>query len=179
MRYDTVVKDLFQKDRPTLLGKLAGPAEVRELLNSELPIVEERITDFLLAMSDGALFHLDPGGMQGERSAGGCWRIRRPRVDGEWESWRCRMGGTRVRGEERAIARHRLAGLCQLSTRFTMEVRNMGVHVEVEKNAFLREIRDSGPAQGTESILQSQLECRFGPLSLWGSERLSRSNGRR
>jgi len=55
MRYDTVVKDLFQKDRPTLLGKLAGPAEVRELLNSELPIVEERITDFLLAMSDGAL----------------------------------------------------------------------------------------------------------------------------
>ena len=46
-QYDAVVKDLFQKDRPTLLGMYTGPAEVREFLNSELASVEERFADLL------------------------------------------------------------------------------------------------------------------------------------
>ena len=46
-QYDAVVKDLFQKDRPTLLDMFTGPAEVREFLNSELASVEERFADLL------------------------------------------------------------------------------------------------------------------------------------
>ena len=57
--YDAVVKDLFQKDRPTLLGMFAGPAEVREFLNSELAAVEERFADLLVVLSDDSLLHFE------------------------------------------------------------------------------------------------------------------------
>ncbi len=57
--YDAVVKDLFQKDRPTLLGMFAGPAEVREFLNSELAAVEERFADLLVLLSDDSLLHFE------------------------------------------------------------------------------------------------------------------------
>ena len=59
VRYDAVVKDLFQKDRPTLLGMLAGPAEVLEFLQSEFPIVQERVADLVLALSDESILHLE------------------------------------------------------------------------------------------------------------------------
>ena len=46
----------------------------------------------------------------------------------------------------------------------------MGVYVEVEKNTFLREIRDSGKSE----LPQSQLETKFGPRPLWVAERLAK-----
>jgi predicted transposase YdaD len=242
-RYDAVVKDLFQRDRPTLLGKLIGPAEVHEFLNSELPVVEERIADILLALRDGTLFHLEfqsandrfmpfrvgtygllaarkykrtvvrqvviymgsgPMRMRDKLDLGGI-QVNYRLVDirqfdaaelmasgnpGDMALAMLARGGGERLGEiiRQAcelpeLERNRvltqmavLAGLRQLSARFTMEVRNMGVYVEVEKNEFLREIRDSGielgRTQGMESLLKSQLEARFGPLPRWASDRL-------
>ena len=54
LRFDAVVKDLFQGDLPTLLAQLAGPAEVREFLNVEFSVVEERVADLVLLLSDGS-----------------------------------------------------------------------------------------------------------------------------
>ena len=59
LRFDAVVKDLFQRDLPTLLAQLAGPAEVREFLNVEFSVVEERVADLVLLLSDGSILHLD------------------------------------------------------------------------------------------------------------------------
>jgi hypothetical protein len=57
--YDAVVKDLFQKDRPTLLGMYTGPVKVREFLNFELPTVEERFADLLVLLGNGSLLHFE------------------------------------------------------------------------------------------------------------------------
>src|ERR1051325_3041277 len=58
-RYDTVLKDLFQKDRPTLLSQLAGDARVMEFLDTELAVVERRTVDLLVLLSNGKVLHIE------------------------------------------------------------------------------------------------------------------------
>lgn len=57
--YDAVVKDLFQKDRPSLLDLLTGNRQVREFLNPEFAVVEKRIADLLILLDDRSILHLD------------------------------------------------------------------------------------------------------------------------
>jgi predicted transposase YdaD len=59
LRYDAVLKDLFQRDHPTLLKQLCGGRDVRQSLNVELAIVEERRADLLFELEDESLFLLD------------------------------------------------------------------------------------------------------------------------
>jgi len=59
LRYDAVLKDLFQRDHPMLLNRLTGGAAVRQSLNVELAIVEERRADLLFELDDQSLFLLD------------------------------------------------------------------------------------------------------------------------
>ena len=65
LRYDAVLKDLFQRDHPTLLTQLIGldpisrGVGVKQTLNVELAIVEERRADLLFELEDESLFLLD------------------------------------------------------------------------------------------------------------------------
>ena len=59
LSYDAVLKDLFQRDHPTLLNRLTGGAGVSQTLNVELAIVEERRADLLFELADQSLFLLD------------------------------------------------------------------------------------------------------------------------
>ncbi len=54
LRYDTVLKDLFQRDRPKLLERLTGGKRVKQTLNVELAMVAERRADLLLELDDVA-----------------------------------------------------------------------------------------------------------------------------
>jgi predicted transposase YdaD len=58
-RYDLVLKDLFQKDRPTLLERLSGGQRIRESLNVELPRIQERRADLAFRLEDASLLHLE------------------------------------------------------------------------------------------------------------------------
>jgi hypothetical protein len=58
-RYDRVLKDLFQKDRPSLLDQLAGGLRVREFLNVEFPKVIERRADLAVLLEDDTILHLE------------------------------------------------------------------------------------------------------------------------
>ncbi len=57
--YDLVVKDLFQRDHPSLLDELTGGVAVREVLNVELARVEERRADLVLSLADGTILHIE------------------------------------------------------------------------------------------------------------------------
>ena len=57
--YDVVVKDLFQRDHPSLLDQLTGGVKVREFLNLELAAVEERLADLLILLEDDTILHID------------------------------------------------------------------------------------------------------------------------
>ena len=57
--YDRVLKDLFQRDHPSLLDVLTGGRRVREFLNVEFPKVEERRADLVALLDDGDIFHLE------------------------------------------------------------------------------------------------------------------------
>ena len=46
-KYDLVVKDLFQRDHPTLLDELTAVIPVRQILNVDLARVEERRADLV------------------------------------------------------------------------------------------------------------------------------------
>ncbi len=59
VRYDAVLKDLFQRDHPALLDRLTGGVKVRESLNVEFATVAERRADLLLLLEDESIFHLD------------------------------------------------------------------------------------------------------------------------
>ena len=59
VRYDAVLKDLFQRDHPSLLDRLTGGIAVRESLNVEFAAVAERRADLLLLLEDESIFHLD------------------------------------------------------------------------------------------------------------------------
>src|SRR5205814_1131490 len=58
-KYDLVVKDLFQRDHPSLLDQLTAGKAVREILNVELARVEERRADLVLLLSDGTILHIE------------------------------------------------------------------------------------------------------------------------
>ena len=51
-KYDLVVKDLFQRDHPSLLDQLTAGVAVREVLNVELARVEERRADLVFSLAD-------------------------------------------------------------------------------------------------------------------------------
>jgi hypothetical protein len=59
VRYDAVLKDLFQQDHPVLLDRLTAGIGVRESLNVEFAAVAERRADLLLLLKDDSVFHLD------------------------------------------------------------------------------------------------------------------------
>src|SRR5713101_1812969 len=58
-KYDLVVKDLLQRDHPSLLDQLTAGVAVREVLSVELARVEERRADLVLLLADGALLHIE------------------------------------------------------------------------------------------------------------------------
>jgi hypothetical protein len=58
-KYDLVVKDLFQRDHPSLLDQLARGVAVREFLNIELARIEERRADLVLLLADGTILHIE------------------------------------------------------------------------------------------------------------------------
>ena len=57
--YDVVVKDLFQRDHPSLVDHLTGGVKVLEFLNLELAAVEERLADLLILLEDDTILHID------------------------------------------------------------------------------------------------------------------------
>lgn len=59
MKYDVIVKDLFQKDRPTLLDEITEGVAIREFLNVELPVVLERRADLVMLLADGRIKHVE------------------------------------------------------------------------------------------------------------------------
>jgi hypothetical protein len=58
-RYDRVLKDLFQRDHPSLLDQLAGGLRVREFLNVEFPKVIERRADLAVLLEDETILHVE------------------------------------------------------------------------------------------------------------------------
>ena len=81
-----------------------------------------------------------------------------------------------------------LAGLRGASERLTMEFNTMGISVEINENAFLKNIHDSAIAKGREigreegreegrsegaiHVLRGLLQDKFGPLPKWAAKRL-------
>ena len=58
-KYDLVIKDLFQRDHPSLLEQLTAGVAVREVLSIELARVEERRADLVLLLADGTILHIE------------------------------------------------------------------------------------------------------------------------
>ena len=58
-KYDLVVKDLFQRDHPSLLDQLTAGVAVRDVLSVELARVEERRADLVLLLADGTILHIE------------------------------------------------------------------------------------------------------------------------
>ena len=58
-KYDLVVKDLFQRDHPSLLDQLTGGVAVQQVLSVELARVEERRADLVLLLADESIFHIE------------------------------------------------------------------------------------------------------------------------
>lgn len=58
-RYDAIVKDLFQRDQPSILARCVGDRKIRGFLNIEFAIVEERIADLLVELDDGTIVHIE------------------------------------------------------------------------------------------------------------------------
>jgi hypothetical protein len=59
IRYDAVLKDLFQQDHPKLLDQLTGGVPVIESLNVEFAAVEERRAGLVMRLANRHIFHLD------------------------------------------------------------------------------------------------------------------------
>src|SRR2546427_1498437 len=58
-KYDLVVKDLFQRDHPSLLDQLTAGVAVRAVLSVELARVEERRADLVLLLADESISHIE------------------------------------------------------------------------------------------------------------------------
>lgn len=58
-KYDLVVKDLFQRDHPSLLDQLTAGVTVKEVLSGELARVEERRADLVLLLADDTILHIE------------------------------------------------------------------------------------------------------------------------
>ena len=214
LNYDAVLKDVFFRDRPTLLNHLTGGVAVKESLNVEFPTVLQRRCDLLFLLETGILFLLDfqsnndpkmPGrvgiygllahdkyllpveawvlytgaakltmkdtldigivnvkfrildireidaesliksGRPGDLvlamlAGGGVAKLRRILKE---------VGQLQAAERDRALAQMALlAGLRKVAGKFKMEVKNMGLAIDIDKNEILREIRDNGRAEG-------------------------------
>jgi hypothetical protein len=58
-RYDAILKDLFQRDHPSLLDQLTGGVPVKQFLNVEFPTILERRADLVLLLEDDSITHLE------------------------------------------------------------------------------------------------------------------------
>ena len=58
-KYDMAVKELFQRDHPSLLDQLTAGVAVRQVLNVELPRVLERRADLVLLLANGTILHIE------------------------------------------------------------------------------------------------------------------------
>jgi hypothetical protein len=57
--YDGVLKDLFQKDHPTLLDRLTGGVGIREVLSTDFQEMQQRRADLVLELEDGSILHIE------------------------------------------------------------------------------------------------------------------------
>jgi hypothetical protein len=57
--YDAVVRDLFQKDHPSLLDQLTGGVRIKAFLNIDLAKVLERCADLVLLLEDKTVLHIE------------------------------------------------------------------------------------------------------------------------
>ena len=57
--YDLVVKELFERDHPSLLDELAGGVAVRQILNSEFAVALARRADLVFLLEDESILHLE------------------------------------------------------------------------------------------------------------------------
>jgi len=58
-KYDAVVKDLFQKDHPSLLDQFTGGIKIKAFLNVDPARVLERRADLVLLLQDETTLHLE------------------------------------------------------------------------------------------------------------------------
>lgn len=251
--YDAVMKDLFMRDRPSILADLVGTRKVRSFPNPELRVVQKRVADLLLDLDDGTILHID---FQNRNDR---WMAHREGIYGLMVSYQyerghveqaviylgasrlkmpaaicigeisvryrlidireydaeellasgnpgdyalallARNGVDKIRGivgkanRLRGARRQRvltqmavLSGLRGASKQLTMELKTMGIQVDINKNEFLRDIRDSALAQGRaegraagrvegqSAVLLTQLEDRFGRVPGWAKDRIAR-----
>ena len=243
LSYDVVLKDLFQRDRPSLLSTLTKGVAVRESLNVELALVKERRADLFLLLVDDTIFHLD---FQSENDAEilyrtgvygilgaqkykrkihqvviymgepkmtmpgyldigdikvacllidirefGAAELLRSSRPGDYPLALLARGG---RGKLKEILakvgrlpepkRSRvltqlvvLSGLRRMAGDVRMEMKNMGLAVDIRKNPYLREIEDNGRAEGRVEgqalLLEKMLVSKFGPLPKWVHSRVN------
>jgi hypothetical protein len=57
--FDGTLKQVFERDRPTLLRRLTGGIAIEGFLNVELPKVHERRVDLAISLADGAILHME------------------------------------------------------------------------------------------------------------------------
>lgn len=252
LRYDAVLKDLFQRDHPTLLRRLSGGMQVKQTLNVELAIVEERRADLLFELEDDSLFLLD---LQSTNDRNMAYRIgvytlvgaqkykrkiravvlytgmAKMRMESQVDAGSAKvdyqlvdireigaetlLGGgpgdlalaLLARGGARRLReilmramkfesprRERLltqlivlAGLRHLDKKITMEMKQMGAYIDIQKHYFLRDVFDKGlaegeargeakgEAKGEANLLSTLLEEKFGPLPAWARARLKKA----
>ena len=57
--FDGALKDLFQRERPSLLERLTGGVPVKEFLNVEVSRVHSRRVDLVLLLAGDSIFHIE------------------------------------------------------------------------------------------------------------------------
>ena len=57
--FDGALKELFQRDRPSLLDRLTGGVAIRQFLNVELPTVLERRADLVALLASEMVLHFE------------------------------------------------------------------------------------------------------------------------
>jgi hypothetical protein len=57
--FDGTLKQVFERDRPTLLRRLTGGVAIEGFLNVEVPKVHERRVDLVISLADGAILHME------------------------------------------------------------------------------------------------------------------------
>ncbi len=57
--FDGALKELWERDRPSLLHALTGGVPIRETLNVELPRVQARRADIVYLLDDGSILHIE------------------------------------------------------------------------------------------------------------------------
>lgn len=57
--FDGALKDLFERDRPRFLERIAGGVSVKAFLNPDLPKLQERRADMVMRLADGSILHVE------------------------------------------------------------------------------------------------------------------------